>query len=261
MSKNKETVQYEFIWFKRKVKRKFLRRPWEFEYYAGKEIIQLQDANELIRQRIASQEPFMAARYGGTETEAAWIFDSNIPSWNRRRMKDIAYRMDIKSGFFSNDITYLKHFSDLIKETSGYVDLLGVWFMEMEDYMIERYAPQCQLTRPRALEPWYVKNPWTASLKGKKVLVIHPFEDTIHRQYEKRERLFPGTEILPEFGDLYTVKAVQTMVGERDKRFGDWFEALEWMFEEAMKLDFDVAIIGCGAYGFPLAAKLRKAGK
>ena len=41
----------------------------------------------------------------------------------------------------------------------------------------------------------------------------------------------------------------------------DKFDALEWMYQEAMKIDFDVAIIGCGAYGFPLAAKLKQAGK
>ena len=28
-----------------------------------------------------------------------------------------------------------------------------------------------------------------------------------------------------------------------------------------MKIEFDVAIVGCGAYGFPLAAKLKQAGK
>lgn len=33
------------------------------------------------------------------------------------------------------------------------------------------------------------------------------------------------------------------------------------MTEEALKRDFDVAIIGCGAYGFPLAARLKAAGK
>ena len=37
--------------------------------------------------------------------------------------------------------------------------------------------------------------------------------------------------------------------------------ALNYMFDEAMKKNFDVAIIGCGAYGFPLAAKLKQAGK
>lgn len=258
---SKRTFEYEILWLTRKAKRKISRKPWEFSHYAGKDIIPLQDANDLIRQQILAQKPFMAARYGGTETDAAWVFDSHIAEWNLRKMKSIAYKMDIKSGFFSNDIIYLKRFSDLIKESSQCVDLLGVWFMEMEDYMIEQYAQQCILTRPRALEPWYIDNPWTASLKGKKVLIIHPFEDTIHRQYERREKLFPGTEILPEFADLYTVKAVQTMVGERDKRFKDWFEALEWMYEEAVKFDFDVAIIGCGAYGFPLAAKLKKAGR
>ena len=33
------------------------------------------------------------------------------------------------------------------------------------------------------------------------------------------------------------------------------------MYKEAMKLDFDIAILGCGAYGLPLAAKIKQAGK
>lgn len=33
------------------------------------------------------------------------------------------------------------------------------------------------------------------------------------------------------------------------------------MYGKALKIDFDLAIIGCGAYGFPLAAKLKRAGK
>ena len=33
------------------------------------------------------------------------------------------------------------------------------------------------------------------------------------------------------------------------------------MFEQAMKTDFEVAIIGCGAYGFPLAAKIKSSGR
>lgn len=32
-------------------------------------------------------------------------------------------------------------------------------------------------------------------------------------------------------------------------------------YHEAMKIDFDVAIIGCGAYGFPLGAKLKQSGR
>ena len=72
--------------------------------------------------------------------------------------------------------------------------------------------------------------------------------------------MFPGTSILPEF-DLRTLTAVQTIAGERDDRFETWFDALEWMEEEALNIDFDVAIIGCGAYGLPLSARLKEAGK
>ena len=56
-------------------------------------------------------------------------------------------------------------------------------------------------------------------------------------------------------------RAVQTIAGNKDPRFNNWFEALDLMYNEAMSKDFDVAIIGCGAYGFPLAAKLKAAGK
>ena len=67
-------------------------------------------------------------------------------------------------------------------------------------------------------------------------------------------------EILPEF-ELRTVTAVQTVAGQIDPRFKSWFDALDYMYDEAMKCDFDIALIGCGAYGFPLAAKLKKSGK
>ena len=40
-----------------------------------------------------------------------------------------------------------------------------------------------------------------------------------------------------------------------------WFDALESMKREIDKRDFDIAIIGCGAYGFPLAAYVKSIGK
>ena len=66
--------------------------------------------------------------------------------------------------------------------------------------------------------------------------------------------------MLPEF-QLKTLKAVQTLAGNQDERFHTWFDALDYMFIKAMEIDFDIAIIGCGAYGMPLAIKLKKAGK
>ena len=50
-------------------------------------------------------------------------------------------------------------------------------------------------------------------------------------------------------------------MGQTDERFKDRFEALDYMYKEALKIDFDIAVIGCGAYGICLASMLKNAGK
>ena len=138
-------------------------------------------------------------------------------------------------------------------------DLLGVWNNKQEDLVVKEYMTSSELCELRGLEPYYYDDAWSKVLAGKKVLVIHPFSNSIEHQYKRREKIYP-TGILPDF-TLITQRAIQTAAGEKDSRFKDWFDALEYMYSEAIKIDFDVAIIGCGAYGLPLAVKLKRAGK
>ena len=53
---------------------------------------------------------------------------------------------------------------------------------------------------------------------------------------------------------------MQSLSGE-DNRFKNWFESLEYMKDEIAKKDFDIALIGCGAYGLPLASHVKRLGK
>ena len=110
------------------------------------------------------------------------------------------------------------------------------------------------------LDPFWSEVPWTKVLKGKRVLVVHPFAETIQSQYTKRELFFKNPDILPEFKSLQIIQAVQSIGGESNG-FKDWFEALEYMKNEIEKCDFEICLIGCGAYGFPLAAHVKRMGK
>ena len=93
------------------------------------------------------------------------------------------------------------------------------------------------------------------------MLVIHPFEESIRKQYSRRTVLFQNEKVLPPF-DLLTLKAVQSLGSIHDRsRFQNWFEALNWMEEKVNSLTFDIALIGCGAYGLPLAAHVKRMGK
>lgn len=225
--------------------------------YARRKVLTAEKTSETLERLILTNEPIFCGRFGANEMNALAVFDLGIKS----KYEKTAHEMCNGAGFFPNDYAQLKKFSGIMKDSIEFLDYLAVWNLPMEEYYIKKYSKQNLATsRLRYFEPWYSENPWTKSLEGKRVLVIHPFTDTIKSQYSKREYIFDNPNLLPEF-ELYTVKAVQTIAGTKDLRFSSWFDALEYMFVEAMKIDFDVALIGCGAYGFPLAAKLKKAGK
>lgn len=274
MDKRKKWNNYERRWkirnfYFHKVLRqhlfeKYLKKEPVMYYYAKKWIHHKEDTNEYIYNALLSPEPFLAARFGNTELSVMTsILKNRIcgeSKENTERLDKWFSRLVTLSGFFPEKRELADKFTDLMLDSCKDINMHAIWHRPMEDFVVTEYLPHAELTYLTWLEPWYSKNPWTRALAGKKVLVIHPFEESIQFQYSRREKLFPGTDILPEF-QLKTLKAVQTISGVKDERFQDWFEALDYMYCEAMKIDFEIAIIGCGAYGMPLAAKLKRAGK
>lgn len=166
------------------------------------------------------------------------------------------------AGFFPYDSLLGKKFYDRMLMDMPEIDVLGSYV-----YQEKFVAPFLKNIKKRVnLEGYYApfmwKNPWTRLLEGKKVLVVHPFVESIRRQYEQnRIRIWNDPGILPEFGDLLTLKAVQSIADAKDQPYANWFEALEYMENEISKMDFDVALIGCGAYGMCLAAHVKRMGK
>ncbi|MFE4041440.1 hypothetical protein [Priestia sp. YIM B13489] len=225
--------------------------------YVDKEMLSAEQANQYISDAILSGKPFMTCRFGSTELTSLSSFYFQKENEYQKAMEHVCFY----SGFFPCEKDLGPKFMNTMLESSRQADMMAVWFVQYEDYFLKKNLKKdAKISYLMNIEPWRVKNPWTKSLKGKKVLVIHPFEESIQFQYNKRELLFSNPDFLPEF-ELKTLKAIQTIAGAKDARFETWFDALEYMYEEAMKIDFDIAILGCGAYGMPLAAMLKKAGK
>ena len=228
--------------------------------YNGKNILSNVDANRLLKESILKGEPFMAARFGDGELRSVVCYMNRVFNIQKKYPEYVKIAMGRNAGFFPVNNNELDAFGELMLQSCREIDILAVWFNLLEDYVYRSFGPsygKCMYLK--GLEPFWYDEPWTSALQGKRVLVIHPFTDTIQSQYRNRDKLFKNKQTLPEF-QLIPLKAVQSIGGGND-RFASWFEALEWMFEEAMKIEFDVALIGCGAYGLPLAAKLKKANK
>lgn len=229
-------------------------------------------ASELIYNLLASGKPCMIARYGSTEmfalTNYLGVIAKHHSAWKYIQGKQFAWwwednvkdQMTRWSGFFPSTEENLMRFGDMMLEDSKQLDILGSWLPE-EDFIKENFNLNYQRVFLRNLEPFWCTQPWTRYLEGKRVVVVHPFAETIMLQYENnRDKIFKNPNVLPQFKSLRVVKAVQSL-GGNNNGFKDWFEALQYMKHEIDKEDYDVCLIGCGAYGFPLAAHVKRFGK
>ena len=224
--------------------------------------------SDILYDLLQGDKPCMIARFGATELSAIVNYLGvkqgmpNIIKYIKGEALDWWWYptsfqlMKSCSGFFPSTEESLSEFSELMIKDIGELDVLASW-CQKEIHFQKELESVIKISL-LGLEPFWSSNPWTRILKGKKVLVIHPFSETILSQYERRESLFKDENILPKF-DLQVIKAVQSLGGSSE--FSDWFEALEWMKSEIDKRDFDICLIGCGAYGFPLAAHVKRIGK
>ena len=227
-------------------------------------------ASQVILKLLTNEQPCMIARFGSTELNAIsnykgikeyhndiiGFIKGSSPQWwwNSKGLEEIFSC----SGFFPATIENVSIFAKMMIDIMPQVDILGSW--RPQELLFQKELRNSQFITLRLLEPFWSKNPWTKALANQKVLVIHPFAETILNQYKKRELLFTNPDILPLFKELHIIKAVQSLGGD-DKRFNNWFDALEWMKYKMNQIDYDICLIGCGAYGFPLAAHAKKQGK
>lgn len=225
--------------------------------YYYKNVYSIEQSIMVIREKLRSDKPCMIGRLGTTECQTVYKYlhkKYGLPTGS-----PIMGVLCNNSGFFPNDERLWKRFAEIMISSMKYADIQAVLYSGGgENYLIKNYASEATLIPNRSLDPIYG---WSDVLEGKKVLVVHPFEKTINYQYENnRTQIYPATNILPEF-QLSTIRAVQTLAGSVDTRFETWFDALDYMTEEISKKDFDIAILGCGAYGYPLAARIKQMGK
>lgn len=224
----------------------------------GRRFYSSEEYNQHLYRLLCAQQPFLVGRFGTVELGCVRAFDFRM----KKVYEGNLFCMSRNAGFFPKEENYAFEFVNLIKTTLKLVDIMGFWSENLEDYYISKYTNKdCALVDINDLSPFKdLENSWLYGLAGKKVLVISPFAETIQSQHKVYDQIFQGISNTPEF-TLRTLKSVQTIAGNKDERFSTWFDALEWMYREAIRIDFDVAIIGCGAYGFPLGAKLKQAGK
>ncbi len=232
-----------------------------------------QEANDYISDLIQQGKPCMVSKFGTFELDTLEeckvsqkdnLGLSDYIDFIRHKRSRLNISKNVMSGlcsnagFFPNKPILLEKYYRINIEAIKQIDVLGSY--QVTEYMFRKELQNAvRVNLDGYYAPFYYKNPWTKNLKGKRVLVIHPFSEEIENQYAKRNFLWEDENVLPEFL-LITYKTVQSIAGAQTE-FATWFDALQKMKDDIQKIDFDVALIGCGAYGMPLAAFCKQMGK
>jgi hypothetical protein len=223
-----------------------------------------EEISKAIFDAIESGKPFMLSRFGSEEIK--WYVQYKVLSRSLpvRIWKYISCQSETweRDGRVIDNLTFkprslegTQYFIAQMDKAIPQIDLLGSWLkLEQSKYVFPKLS--CRFAFLVDIEPYYHQEPWSRALSRKKVLVIHPMEDSILRQYAKRKFLFNDERVLPDF-ELITLKAKYF----DDPHFDSWSKIYHFYLDEIVKIDFDVALIGCGSWGMPLAAEIKLMGK
>jgi hypothetical protein len=95
-------------------------------------------------------------------------------------------------------------------------------------------------------------------MKNKKVLVISAFSGIIEEQFNNGN-VYKLELNFPEIQSVCTVTTPYCFLNNGPHN--NYFETLDSIYNEVITKDFDIALLGCGAYGHMLTHKIHELGK
>ncbi len=224
--------------------------------------------SELLLSSLLGPSPVLVSRLGTTETSALRLLRQRRSVGDK--FKKIAEALSTLSGVYPASEQNARRFARLYSNWIQEIDILAVRdeaneypFWKGEERAIRRYFKGSGLISIEDLFPVEHDRPWTSVLENSRVLVVHPFEQTIKSQALRLDKIFPNNEI-PIF-EVETFRPPQFLAQSSDRlEFASWFEgfadASEKLERKLAGFSPDFVMVGAGALGLGLAVVAKKAG-
>ena len=216
------------------------------------EVMSLNDSNKFFISLIEKDEPFVISRVSDEVTKVSINFQekSKITNFIKFKIKIMSTNAGIYCDSMENLILYTKIYNKCLEKSDGLACFKDLYVKE-QLYYINKY--QLKKLNYQILEPFYCCleqiKPWTHYLSKKKILVINPFVASFQKQIQNKFKMFKDTSIFLKDQKFVFYKSFQCLKCHPHK---NWFVTYNTMCNDIQKIDFDIAILGCGGYGLPL---------
>ena len=226
-----------------------------------------------ISAALARQGPCAIGKVGTTELMGLEYLDRRIQlrwpksaSWQRP-----AHRLYMCSGVFPVAEKTFLAWAETYRASLGQLDVVGQWqpantyLAKYEDACLHEYAPGAERCGGALVSPLQPIAPWIQELLASRWLVITPFVETAKSQLPKLPSLgiYPteSADKLTRLRKTISFLASPSFAYMQPPQEPDWMTTLNKMKRSMGKMDFDLALIGAGAWSLPLAAHAKALGK
>ena len=227
----------------------------------------------------AKNKTFVIPRIAGHENNLAWIGNiieqaGQVDTELLTYLHKIAPILKNNAGILIQDINHVVEYSRKYLKAFTNCELYTGWektgdvyphIHQSHDFITETYGVE---GKPKKMAWAFVfdifhyiyDTPWTHALRGKRVLIVSAFEESILEKLPIRAELYGGVDLFPECTFL-TIKPPQTQGGtQTDQYFGVHLAEFARRLD-AIRDNYDVALVSCGGYGNLVCNHIFESGK
>jgi hypothetical protein len=229
---------------------------------------------EYINKKIQVCENFIIPRVSGIENNIAVLsklfFDNNASSpeiiaYIKRALPLMKNNAGIKISGSDSLIAY----SNKYLEAFDLCEIFGAWeswgkhMIEISrsyPYILEKYGRKDHFLSHsiNVFINIYSDNIWTTAMRGKRILIISAFSESVKEKIPIREKIY-GVDLFPGC-DITTITPPQTHAGNDSREFtvelDEFYEKLE-----KIKDTYDIALVSAGGYSNLICCHIFKTGK
>jgi hypothetical protein len=224
---------------------------------------------------LAGNGGFAAGKLGGTER--AWLTYPLLRDGGATRLQlhafeaALAHRSVRHAGVWPGEAGFQCRFSDEFATAVAELDAVGI-FPDAHDASLGLLAGHGMSVRPMRFEDQEpdrragapAADCWLERLRGRRVLIVGAFADVLRQRAHREvyEAVWAGAG--KRWFEPAAVASLEIPYGfepATQARYADALELLDETAERVEEADFDLAMIGAGGLGIPLAARIKRGGR
>ena len=211
--------------------------------------------NLRIMKIMEDTSPFFIGRIAGIELQIAYSLLKQRPLDMIQEINSL----ENNAGIHIKNIDSLHIYVNKLIESYEHCSAIAEWDIKGEVFaktgngqlLIAERTPTIPKLNALSLEPYYVDYSWMSKIDGKKILIIHPFKNTIKHQILHMNKLFPTRTWFKDCTFIH-LSPPQTLAGNHQNI--DWQIHLNSFLEILhTHTDFDIALVAAGGYGMLIA--------